>query len=549
MSAHKFRFENVELEYKTRPAKKDIEHLIVMFSGIRPDKGYEFDGQASNSIHCNWLWIRDEIDAEHTYYVSHKSDTTVQSAVLSLVESELSRLGLTKEQCTFVGFSKGGAAAIALGLKGNYPNIVATVPQIAIGDYVRDTRPTIMKNMLSEKDIEGVSNLNRIIPSLVENDINTNKNIYIWSSVGDKEYATQIKPFLPIFERYSNFNTVITDSPLVTTHNEVTKYNLSNLVAVLNLLILGIKPRLGNVTNGIPLSVDADGREAGYAGPVTGIEAATHELTIIGDKLYPAGIIFLPGVPLTGYNQITKELILTSANLEKVYKLAETKDKWVNQRYFAHKFVDYRFSGFASRKNAGLDLSELADGFYSLSLRGRSRERSESAPMITNSTGQQTSSSNGSLYIIQSGSKGTTMLKRSVVGESSSTHVLTVEDSWIKSGLFHVEGRFAVQGVEASTWKDLDYFLVLKSSSRTLSFKLGSASKATSNRIFANRYVSYKAAYFATPGFKGVPLAGVPTDTYEVNITLVKGRSVFTERIGQLDVLNGRKATGVFKPF
>lgn len=547
MNIRKFSFENIELEYKTRPARKDIEHLIVMFSGIRPDKGYEFDGQASNSIHCNWLWIRDEIDGEHSYYLCHKSDAAVQVAVLMLVESELNRLGLTKEQCTFVGFSKGGAAAIALALKGDYPNIVATVPQIAIGDYVRDTRPAIMKNMLSESDTEGVSNLNNIIPTLVENDRNTNKNIYIWSSVGDKEFATQVEPFLPIFEKYSNFNTVITDSPLVTTHNEVTKYNLSNLVAVLNLLVLGIRPRLGNVKNGIPLSPNADGVEAGYAGPVTGIEAATHELTLNEDKLYPVGILFLPGVPLTGYNQISKELILTSANLKKVYRLAETQDKWVNQRYFAHKFVDYRFAGFASRKNAGLNLSELADGFYSLSLRGRSRERIESIPVVTSSIDQQTSSSNGSLYVLQPGSKGTTLLKRSIIGESHSMHVLTVEDSWVKSGLFHVEGRFAVQGIEAQTWKDLDYFLVLKSSSRTLSFKIGAASMKMNKHIFANRYATYKSAYFATPGFKGVPLAGVPTDTYEANISLVKGPSVFTERIGQLDVLNGRRATGVFR--
>ncbi|MGP9031782.1 hypothetical protein ACT17S_01755 [Glutamicibacter mysorens] len=549
MNTRKFAFENVELEYKTRPAKKDIEHLIVMFSGIRPDKGYEFDGQASSSIHCNWLWIRDEIEGEHTYYLSHKSDTTVQRAVLSLIESELERLGLGKDQCTFVGFSKGGAAAIALGLKGNYPNIVATVPQIAIGDYVRDTRPAIMKNMLAEDDIDGVSNLNSLIPSLVEKDENTDKNVYIWSSLGDKEFATQVEPFLPIFGKYSNFNTVITDSPLVTTHNEVTKYNLSNLVAVLNLLIIGIKPRLGNVRNGIPLAVVEGGVEEGYAGPVTGVQAVTHELTLKEDKLFPSGIMFLPGVPLTGYNQIFKDLILTSANIQKVFRLAEMKDKWVNQRYFAHKFVDYRFAGFASRKNAGIDLSELADGFYSLSLRARSGDRVESAPMIANNTAQQTSSANGSMYILHSGSKGTTLLKRSVMGESASRHVLTVEDSWIKSGLFHVEGRFAVQGIEAQSWKDLDYFLVLKSSNRTLSFKIGAAGKKVNGSIFANSYVSYKAAYFATPGFRGVPLADVPTDTYEVNVSLVKGRSVFTERIGQIDVLNGRKATGVFKPF
>ena len=34
-------------EYKTREAKQDRRHLIVMFTGLRPRDTYDFDGQST----------------------------------------------------------------------------------------------------------------------------------------------------------------------------------------------------------------------------------------------------------------------------------------------------------------------------------------------------------------------------------------------------------------------------------------------------------------------------------------------------------------------
>lgn len=539
-----FEYENLKLTYKTREARKDINHLVVMFSGIRPDKGYEFDGTASNSIQSNWLWIRDEFDGEHTYYLRHKSDDSVQDAVLALVAHELGRLNLTADDCTFVGFSKGGSAALALGIKGNYKNIVAAVPQIAIGDYVSQTRKNIMNNMLLESNDEEIIDLNQLIPNIISADLDTGKNIYLWSAHGDREYATQVQPFLELFDKYDNFNTIITDSPLVTTHNEVTKYNLSSIIAVINLLIIGISPSFGRVQNGVSDNSDLS---ADISDNAMGVRGEVYKADLNGSKFFPSGVMFLQGIPLAGFNRISKELILTSRQVRKSFKLAETRDKWVNQRYFSQNFINYEYAGFTSRKFAGLDFNHLPDGHYTLSLRAFSNDRDDAMPFAVKQVSRTTSCNNASLFILNVGPIGSTLIKRGIVGERAGKREFSIEDSWVQGDRFHVEGRFAVEGLEAASWRSVDYYLVFKSSSNTLSFRLGAASKRSNRRILNDNFLNYKSAYYATNKFEGISLSQVPTDSYDVYITFVRDNAVFSEKIGLIDVLNGRRATGVFR--
>lgn len=537
MNEKQFTYGEITLKYKTRNATKDLKHLIVMFSGIRPDKGYEFDGRASQSVESNWLWIRDEIDTEHTYYLSYKSKPDIQEAVLALIDNELARLNLDRNECTLVGFSKGGSAALALGIRGNFSNIVASVPQIAIGTYVAETRPNIMRNMFDAEDHLGVDRLDALIPELVESDANTKKNIYLWSAVGDKEFAVQVQPYLHIFEKYDNFNSLITDSPLVTTHNEVTKYNLSSIIAVLNLLILGIAPKWGIRGNGlmheraeIPKNDSfrrIDSSDSALIGEVA-------ELYVFDGKLFPRGVLFLKGHEITGYNQVTKRIILNSTNDSLSFTLGELKDKWVNTRYYDQNFYDYSFAGYASKGQRGIDLTKIPDGDYKISFELDVDGQKYRNPAKVDHLSNSISATNDGVLILTSDLSGIRLQKRSIFGVLAEASQFKVLSSWTKGTKVHVEGPFAVQGITVKRWNQVTYLLVLKSDNLVRTFTLAASSKNRVNYRFDKSNSSYRAAYFTTPKFSGIDLESIPAGHYEAFITMVCDDRIFTDRFGSI---------------
>lgn len=537
MPEQTFQFENLNLKYKTRQARKDIPHLVVMFSGIRPDKGYEFDGKASESIHGHWLWIRDEIEGEHSYYLSFKSDTSIQEAILALIDSELKRLNLTRDDCSLLGFSKGGAAALAIGLKGNFRNILASVPQIALGSYVFDTRPKIFANMISNGSRTDAEQLDHIIPNLVSKDNNIEKNIYIISAVGDREYSTQVKPFLQIFGKYSNFNSLITNSPLVTTHNEVTKYNLNNIIAIINLLSIGIAPSWGKAKNGMPVTANWDSVEQFSLNSDLDSEliSEVHGLELTGDRLYPTGLLFTLGQPISGFNQVKKELVLVNGDDEKVFPLSETRDKWVNSRYFANTFIDYSCAGFASRKHTGLDLSELSQGTYEMHLRLIDGGQVRSKPLSVDFQKQVVTSGGAHIYTLAANNTGSKLVKRSVVGTTAVGKQFTIDKSWVLERKFHIQGAFAVQGFPIARWTEVQYLLVLKSNEDTYSFALSASAKNKFLFDFMDDQNSYKSSYYTTSKFSGLNLESLPNGNYEAFVTMICRGQVFTERIGEID--------------
>ncbi|MGC0271069.1 hypothetical protein ACPROK_16050 [Glutamicibacter soli] len=537
MDEKQFTYGEITLKYKTRNASKDLKHLIVMFSGIRPDKGYEFDGRASQSVESNWLWIRDEVDAEHTYYLSYKSKTDIQEAVLALIDNELARLNIGRNECTLVGFSKGGSAALALGIRGQFSNIVASVPQIAVGTYVKETRPNIMRNMFDTEDHSGVHRLDTLIPGLVESDSNTKKNIYLWSAVGDKEFAVQVEPYLNIFEKYENFNSLITDSPLVTAHNEVTKYNLSSIIAVLNLLILGITPKWGMRSNGLVHEQAEIVENAGLQGLESSdrsLISEVAELYISDGKLFPRGVLFLKGHEITGYNQVSKRIVLTSTNDSLSFKLGELKDKWVNTRHYDQNFYDYSFAGFASKSHRGIDLAKIPDGDYKISFElevdGQKYRNLAKVDQFSNSM----STTNDAVLILTSDLSGIRLRKRSIFGEVAEASQFKVLSSWTKDTKVHVEGPFAVQGITVKRWNQVNYLLVLKSDSLVRTFTLAASSKNRVDFRFDNSNSSYRAAYFTTPKFAGIDLESLPAGNYEAFITMVCDDFIFTARFGAI---------------
>lgn len=525
-----FESHGVNVQYKTRTSKKDRRHLIVMFSGIRPKRDYDLDGSAMSSSQASWLWIRDDFDDEHAYYMCRSMDFSIENAVIALIEQRLEELNLSKDQCTLIGFSKGGSAALYFGLKYNFTNIVATVPQILIGSYNRDTRPHILAHMTRNGAEEDVAVLDSLIPGLIAADRYINRNIYIWSSRADEEFASQIEPFLDSFKKYSNFNVILSNSKLVDAHIEVTRYNIPTIMAVLAFVVDGIAPSYGSVVNGGEAVTARHGvgpelREARYGTDVVEL----HGATISNGRWFPKGVAFRKGSAVSSHGAIKRSLILKSQTHSRGYVVGSTKNKWNSSAYYDSTYRDYSFAGYATMNHAGIPLDEIEDGVYDVSMLIDARGTESVSLVVAPSEISSVAAFGSKLVRVVANPSGTVLEKRPLVGRSAPAVDFSVTRSWARGELFHVEGRFVVEGLEADHWSKIRYFLALSSAENQYSFDLGCGKRMDQIGLFDAALADYSAAYYATPGYAGLSASDISDGEYRVMISLVRGAFTYSE--------------------
>ncbi|GAA2089340.1 hypothetical protein GCM10009759_12160 [Kitasatospora saccharophila] len=240
----------VPIEYRFSHARNGNRHLVVVFANLNAPDEYGWGTGVLDKVRGNVLWIRDLFEGANAYYLCKRMDFSLERSVAALIERVMRSLQLTPQDVTLFGSSKGGTSALFFGLKYGYGNIVASVPQFNIGSFVRDHMPSAAKVMMGEVTEQNVAVIDALLPDLVIDSPHRNANIYLITSPQDEQYLRQVQPFVQFFQGYSNFNFVYNDSALIAGHGKVTLRNLPTLLAILNLLVDGIVPYIGLVTNG-----------------------------------------------------------------------------------------------------------------------------------------------------------------------------------------------------------------------------------------------------------------------------------------------------------
>jgi hypothetical protein len=239
------------VEYRFSHAKNGNRHLTVVFANIFAPDDYGWATGVLDNLRSNILWIRDRFDGKNTYYLCHGMDFSVERSVIGLISTVVESLGLTPGDVTLWGSSKGGSAALYFGLRYGFKNIVASVPQTAIGTFVRNVYPDTGRHMLGEAMADDdVRTLDAILPDLLASKANPNAHIYLVSSPQDEQYGSQVEPCLGLLQRYENFNFIFSESPFITDHGKVTQRNTPPLLGIAYLLVEGIAPRLGITRHG-----------------------------------------------------------------------------------------------------------------------------------------------------------------------------------------------------------------------------------------------------------------------------------------------------------
>ncbi|NEE28102.1 hypothetical protein G3M53_21890, partial [Streptomyces sp. SID7982] len=158
------------------------------------------------------------------------------------------------------------------------------MPQFRIGSFVRESMPGSARLMMGEVTEEKVQFLDSVLADTVRTSTNRDANIYLISSPQDEQYARHVEPYLGLFQGYTNFNFVYNDSPLIAGHGKVTLRNLPTMMGLLNLLVDGITPRIGVVSNG----GEQPGRDT------SAIDAYLKATSQIQAEAFPAPVVTLP---------------------------------------------------------------------------------------------------------------------------------------------------------------------------------------------------------------------------------------------------------------
>jgi hypothetical protein len=528
-----FLHNGVLVEYKTREAKQDRRHLIVMFTGLRPRDTYDFDGQSTQENQANWLWIKDKFGPHPAYTLCRDLDFAVEHAVMALIDAELQRLGLSRKECTLAGISKGGFPALYYGIKYNFGNIIACAPQVYVGTHTRRNRPKTFAHMTGDGGDREQHVLDALIPDAVAVDQGTDKNIYLFSSLQDQSHAAQTGRALPLFAKYPNFNYIETDSDLVWDHAGEIRYNLPLMLSIMAAVADNTPPRFGTVRNGnrmpsqLRSEVLARQRETGAAvANLTGARLA-------GSVFFPEGVGFLRGHAIKGSSPLATTLVLSGNGLRQEHELAGASDPAISFRYYEEAACDYKRAKFTSPDKRGIDLAGLPAGSYELRLRLAAPGREAKQPLTSSTPLHTESQRDGRLYRFRSRPGGAVLDVRPVLGTAPQEAYFRLRTGWARGPRVHLDGDFAVRGVEIPDGKAARYYLVLHGPAGTHAFALAAGGFRGDADVFGDGLSDYSGAHFGTRKGAGVDVSALPPGTYHASVSLSCAGALYTLPTGK----------------
>lgn len=362
MEENKITVNGIDIKYKLKKRKYDTQHLIVVFSGFGLERLFTYDFEnALSDCPATILWIKDDFYDCCSYYLCKNNDYTIESSVITFIENMRRELSLDKEQCTLIGFSKGGSASLYFGLKYGFKNIISTVPQLKIGAYTSVTWPEVAKHMTGDCNKISLSEIDSLLPYVLENDKVFERNIYLLTSFSDEQYNKQIKDYLQYFVRYNNFNLFYAQSLLIREHNQVTSYHVPLILSICYSLSQGAVPRYGCCF------LEGDKKKGGHSG---GDAIAILKKIPIKDMIiFPEGISVIKGIPCQEYKDISHSLIFKNHLDTFSFPLANAHRSILTRQLYEDGYVNYDKGWFCTTSYQGLDISSLPTGKFDVFIR------------------------------------------------------------------------------------------------------------------------------------------------------------------------------------
>ncbi|MGV2954007.1 accessory Sec system protein Asp2 [Glutamicibacter sp. AGC46] len=518
--------DDIQIGYKFQEAKYDRKHLIVIFSGFRKKGTFDFEGKALSKLTANILWIDDCFDGKYSYYMRHRRGEDLAHKINKFIESKLDELGLNKHQCTLSGFSKGGSAALYYAARFGYRNIVITVPQFFIGRYITSAWNECITSMTPTGSPEELLELDNILIRELEYS-NKEKNIYLFTSPADYQYESEIVPNLSLMRKFDNFNLITSETPLITRHNQVTKYNVPGIIAILSLLAEDIQPIIGEIGNGAGRPEQIEARTPNIS--LGEMHASVESSFIRNGRLFLTGYALFENHVSDTWGSQKNWLVFNGKNHKISSPLGQISDENVNGKYYSEPFINHSHASFATVGHKGINVTGLPDGKYELSLAVEVDGVRESSARDLGATADLTSYHDGRVYRLRKNDKEFSLSVVSFKNLSNSDcYFDPIQNEILESKLF-LKGYLVPPGIDIEDWKSVRYFVEFSEISRgeriyrpaACDHKLDIAERT------GNFFNDQSKAFYATKGYKGIELSSLPQGEYEVRVVGLAATSIF----------------------
>ncbi|WP_132844632.1 alpha/beta hydrolase [Pseudomonas putida] len=382
--------EGVEILYMRKPARYDTKHLVIVFSGFsgngKPTYNYH---NSFSECPAEVIWIKDSFQGGESYYLCSKGQFNIENAVFKFISIVMKELDLDTWDCTLLGSSKGGSAAMYYGFKYNFGNIIASVPQFHIGTYVEADWPYALKHMTSglpanaARDTQGT--LDRMITEAISASL-PNKNVYLITSLADSQYETEIAPNIDQLKKFTNFNLIMANSQMIEQHNQVSRHTIAIAISIVNLSAMGIPPKL-------PQAEIKYRKLSPPKQPSLKPIVALKKFKTQDGNFFPEGISVLRGAPCPDYSDIKLRLLLKNNEDTVGFLIAKDHKPDLTRELFDGDLVKYDKGWFCTLGHKGLPIDDLPIGKWSAHIEISCRGHVRQAPMI--SASEFTSSGEG----------------------------------------------------------------------------------------------------------------------------------------------------------
>ena len=194
----KYTEKGITYKYMLKQASSDV--LIVVLSsctrkGIRARYNYV---RTLKNVNANQLFILDDFGKDHRggYYIGSDFKFEEENVAVNLIKSVIKKTNTGR--IIFCGSSKGGWAALNLGLQFEGANIVIGGPQYFLGDYLISSENfDTLEHIIGKKTPEKMEMLNGYLRKrIVENPYKASQRIFLHYSDQEHTYVEHIKDLL-----------------------------------------------------------------------------------------------------------------------------------------------------------------------------------------------------------------------------------------------------------------------------------------------------------------------------------------------------------------
>lgn len=172
------------------------QSLTVIFSALGGKYDFTYNYKSAlDGCDSYRLYLIDDFGVRGSYYFADHRDTTIFDEVQVFLAEIIDVLGVSLENVTFAGSSKGGTGALLHGLAIGTGKVVIGAPQVYPGTYLQKVAPDILRFIAGGSGDEARKWLDRTI---VERITTSNSRTQVRIIVGTKDHhlVHHVKPLL-----------------------------------------------------------------------------------------------------------------------------------------------------------------------------------------------------------------------------------------------------------------------------------------------------------------------------------------------------------------